>query len=404
MAKEMSANRRLIHLLLMIFAFLVIVLPNSFQVFSIIIFCTLAVLMNVSAKQIYDAQLTLFWGLLSIIFLAFILMSDVKPDDKLQLIFKYIISPFLWLTTFCYIRKTYSMEYLIKRLVILAFIGNLSVVVLYVLMSMGYISLVSYIINAPNIDQNSGLGFTLHVYGSLLFFAVALVPSLFFIKNQLFRIIYVSSFIVSALLSGRTALVLFVFIGLSLFLFYIKRFNFKASAILKTFIFVIIIGQIFITQYSKYFNLNLLDYIQSEHLAKIEDSGGQERSTQTKQILNQFAENPFGSGFVSLSIVRNDLKPYNYEVLILSVLMRFGIITFLLICYSIVSNFKYLAFSGLLRTNLGYSFFALGLVGIIVSSFTNPYLESFFFQWMFFGPLVMLKKDIHYISNVPSVH
>jgi hypothetical protein len=38
------------------------------------------------------------------------------------------------------------------------------------MMSLGYVSFVKYFIIAPNIDQNTGLGFTLHVYGSLIFF------------------------------------------------------------------------------------------------------------------------------------------------------------------------------------------------------------------------------------------
>jgi hypothetical protein len=58
------------------------------------------------------------------------------------------------------------------------------------MMSLGYVSFVKYFIIAPNIDQNTGLGFTLHVYG-FDFFAASIIPSLFFIKNGLLRIIYV---------------------------------------------------------------------------------------------------------------------------------------------------------------------------------------------------------------------
>jgi membrane protein implicated in regulation of membrane protease activity len=90
-------------------------------------------------------------------------------------------------------------------------------------MSLGYVSFVKYFIIAPNIDQNTGLGFTLHVYGSLIFFAAAIIPSLFFIKNGLLRIIYVFSFIIAAVLSGRTALILFVFLGLSTIFLYLKK-------------------------------------------------------------------------------------------------------------------------------------------------------------------------------------
>jgi hypothetical protein len=90
----------------------------------------------------------------------------------------------------------------------------------------GYVSFVKYFIIAPNIDQNTGLGFTLHVYGSLIF-CPSIIPSFFFIKNGLLRIIYVFSFIIAAVLSGRTALILFVFLGLSTIFLYLKKIKFN---------------------------------------------------------------------------------------------------------------------------------------------------------------------------------
>jgi hypothetical protein len=45
------------------------------------------------------------------------------------------------------------------------------------MMSLGYVSFVKYFIIAPNIDQNTGLGFTL--YGEFDFFAASIIPSLF---------------------------------------------------------------------------------------------------------------------------------------------------------------------------------------------------------------------------------
>jgi hypothetical protein len=262
-------------------------------------------------------------------------------------------------------------------------------------MSMGYVSFISIFISNPNIDQITGLGFTLHVYGSLIFFALSIIPSLFYIKKKSFKIIYVFSFIIAAVLSGRTALVLFVVLGLSVTIFYLKNFNFKPINIFVTTFLIIALGNYSYIQYKQNFDTDIVDYLTGTHLQKIKDSGGDERSIQTAQIYAQIIEYPFGSGFVTLNIIRNELKTYNYEVLILAVLMRFGILTFFLIILSLSNSFINLFEKRLYKKEFR-DFFILGFLAIIISSFTNPYLESFFFQWMYFAPLILLKKQFKY--------
>jgi hypothetical protein len=73
-------------------------------------------------------------------------------------------------------------------------------------------------------------------------------------------------------------------------------------------VFIIIVLGNFI--FSKFSNLDvdIVKFITEKHLGKIKDGGGEERSEQTRQILNQFYKNPVGSGFVSLTIKRNELK------------------------------------------------------------------------------------------------
>lgn len=261
-------------------------------------------------------------------------------------------------------------------------------------MSLGYISLIKYLIIAPNIDSSSGLGFTLHVYGSLVFFGITMMPSVLFIKNIFYKIVYVFLFFVAAILSGRTALILFVIIGLSLFFFYVNKFKFSAKTLLVMSAILLLLGQIAYVEYTKYFDTNLMGYLKDHHLQKIKESGGDDRSIQTRQILDKFYKDPLGSGFVTLDIVRNESKTFNYEVLILVILMRFGIVTFLIIIFSIIINFSHLFLKRWYYRKEERDFFVLGFLAILIVSFTNPYLESFCFQWMFFGPLVLLKEKI----------
>jgi len=395
--------KKIIDFLLIIFSFLAVIIPNSFQIVSISVFTLLFVFIQIYSRRVYDVYLVINWVVISLLFLGFILISPIVNSQKLELIFKYIISPFFWITIFCYIRKIYTLNFIIKWLILLGFLGNLSVLILYILMSMGYIDLIKYFIEFPNIDSNSGLGFTLHVYGNLAFFSIAMMPSMFFIKNNVLKVLYVFLFLIAALLSGRTALIVSVLLGLCLFVVYYKRFSFNLRKILIIGATSVLLSQIAYDQFTKYFDVNIIDDISSDHFSKIQESGGEERAIQTDQILKQFYNYPLGSGFVTLKIVRNELKTFDYEVLIIAVLMRFGIITFLILLISIGTNFSHLFLKKRLINSNERDFFILGFFAIILVSFTNPYLESFCFQWMFIGPIVLMKEKIIMLSTKVKV-
>jgi hypothetical protein len=384
---------KLINFLLLPFAFFVIVIPNSFQVFTISIFSLLFLLVFISVKRVYDISLMINWAIISALFGIFILASPIDNTNKLELVFKYIVSPFFWITLFCYIKQVFTREFIIKRLIFLSFIANISVPLLYIIMSMGYIDVIEYFVSIPNIDQITGLGFTLHVYGCIIFFALAIGPSFFYINNIFYEIIYTFSFIIAGVLSGRTALIFIILIGLILSIFYLKKIKINLRKVAIGGILVVLLGQLAFSQYAKYFDVNIIDYFETSHLRKIQDAGGEERTIQTTQILHQFYKNPLGSGFVTLDIIRDQVKTYNYEVLILTIPMRFGIITFLIISYSIFRVFGYLFYNDLVINKKSRDFLVLGFIAILLSSFTNPYLESFCFQWMFFGPLILLKRN-----------
>jgi hypothetical protein len=70
---------------------------------------------------------------------------------------------------------------------------------------------------------------------------------------------------------------------------------------------IIVLGNFIFSKFSSNFD-DIVKFITEKHLGKIKKTGGEERSEQTRQILNQFYKNPVGSGFVSLTIKRNELK------------------------------------------------------------------------------------------------
>lgn len=388
--------QKIIHFLLLPFAFLVIVVPNSFQTFTISIFTLLFLLILISVKRIYDIRLLIFWVVISLLFSVFIFASPIDDANKLELVFKYIISPLFWITIVSYVRMQFSIDDIMKYLILLGFISNLSVPILYITMSAGYVSIVEYIIKAPNIDQNTGLGFTLHVYGSLIFFAIAVMPSLFYIRKIAYKIIYIFSFIVAAVLSARSAFLFLILVGLSFGIFYIKKTSINIKNIFIFIFLGLLLLQFSFTQYSKYFDVDIVDYFESTHINKVKEVGGEARVSQTNEMLEQFYKNPLGSGFVTLDTIRDEVKTYSYEVLILATLVRFGLVTFLVILYSLFSSLGNIFSSNVNMRKQAKDILIFGFIAILISSFTNPYLESFCFQWMYFLPLIFLKKHLEF--------
>lgn len=388
--------KKIINFLLFCVGLLNIVFPNSFQNLSISLLIITSLLIFTLKKRLYDYTIVAFWIILSLIFISFILLSNVSSPHKIELIFKYVVSPLLWITIISYIRSEFDIKTIMNWLIFFSFMGCVSVISLYIIMAAGFTSIVELIIINPNIDQGTGLGFTLHVYGSLVFFALAIFPSMKYISRNSYKYVYVLVFLIAAILSGRTALILSLIIGLLFSVIYLNKIRVKFTNIVS-FIFFITIGGIFLfNKYNENFDVDFIDYITNLHFKKISDKGGHERAQQINEIVKYINDYPFGNGFISLSIIRDFARPFNFEVLILATIMRFGIITFMLILFSIgkcMSGIKIFR-----KDNESTDFFLLGFFGILMVSFTNPYLESFAFQWMFFIPLILLRKNFKYIN------
>jgi len=106
-------------------------------------------------------------------------------------------------------------------------------------------------------------------------------------------------------------------------------------------------------------------------------------------MFEKIINNPWGIGFGNIGLERNAQRDFKYEVLILATLMRFGIFFFTIIVSSFYPIYKEII--NFRKLNDYKKFYLVGFFSIIAFSFTNPYLESFDFQWMFFCPLVFLS-------------
>lgn len=371
-----------------------IVFPNAFQLFNISTLCLSVFLILLSPIKL-NKKLIIFWILLSTFFLLFIYLSVLGLNDKYELMFKYIIAPFLWICVCNYIVKVYNNKTILNWIFAFGVMCSGSVIILYILTSMGYANIANLFISQANINNITGLGFNLHVYGSLVFFSTAFFPIILSLKGKLLaKVILFFLLIIAALLSGRTVLYISIFIAFLSFLFKYRRFLiFNRNTILIIILVFFVSSLLLQNLYKKYFDINIISYFENVHLAKIQSGGGDERSKQFSEIVDAIVSNPLGNGFDNLNIIRDFERPYNFEMLTLSTVMRFGIIVTLFILFSIK---KLLIYGKLffLSNNLFSDIAYLGFLGIVVASFTNPYLESFSFQWMFFFPIVYFYNNV----------
>lgn len=378
-----------INLLLIIFGVMVMVFPNSFLAPTIALMLLSATAIVIRGKIDYNYKILLFWFVLSCIFTVYMLGNTKFISFFPELFYKYCISPLCWIIIGSYLKSTFEQEKIIKLLITISFFSLLSVIVLYFLMSIGYISIVKIFFANPNIDTNK-LGFTLHVYGILIFFAINFKTVIQLFPKYLV-ILYSLLFIIVLFLSGRTALIMNFVLGL-LYFFVFNFFNIKKSVAVSMIV-MVFLSFILVYNYKlieDYFSVDLSGYIQ-RNVDKIKESGGEERNQQSKEIIEAIIEYPYGTGFEEVHIIRDYAKRFNYEVLILATIMRFGIFTFIIILASLI---------GLVGSNLRNlfkdrieNFWMLGLIAILLSSFTNPYLEAIAFQWMFFLPLIFMSKN-----------
>ena len=380
--------KRFINFLLFILASFVLIIPNSFQIITAGLLTVVNLFIFLEYKKIIANGYFVFcWILLSSVFIFFIIISGIIPQFKFELILKYVFFPFLWLNIFTYIKQNFKLESFTKILFHFSFVSLFVVIILYVLMLNGY-NYVQYFFDDPNINSDYYLGFTLDVYGNLIFFAAGffILPDIY--KTKIVAFLYIIVFILVVFISARTALMVSFAIGF-LFLFFRELYRKKYSTPLIYLL--LLIAFIFALGYytEKNLNYNLYDYLQKGSIGKLKGLGGEDRTSQTTIMMDRILENPWGIGFGNIGIERNAEKSFKYEVLILATVLRFGILGFTLIGMSLSPVLK-----GTIRffkLSMYKKFYLAGFFAIIVFSFTNPYLESFDFQWMFFCPLVFLS-------------
>jgi hypothetical protein len=378
-------SRRLVNALLFITMFLVVVFPNTFREVKIPLFIVIAIFIfsNFLEQKREYLGVYLAGAIFTLIYLLVGLPKSKMPDEAMFQVFTvYLVFPLFWILLGDFLLTYYSIEKLIKILVIFGIIGSTTVLVGIWLFDNGYQEILSLIIENPNktFTESGVVAMRFHVYGSLIFIFSGFW-CLYSTSNKLLFATTLILFIIVAVVSGRAALLVAIAIGFVYFAIVNRKVFFQQ-------LIVILPVVIFITFILQFFNVDLLKTL-SEGVSKISDGGGGERVNQVNALLEGIAENHLlGSGHgVGVNYLRSYEYPWRYEILPLATIFRVGIIGLLI--YSIpfiLSIRRYIFLTNKSNTNVYDQFIMIGLIAICITSFTNPYLESFEFQsFYFFG-------------------
>lgn len=383
--------------MLLVLALFTVILPNSVQIATAVamIFCAFISFFyiektDVSAKYSLFIYLNVF---VTLIYL-FVGVTNSAPNEAVRQVFIiYIISPVLWFLILTVLLTRFGEKKLISFFIPMAWLCCFSVLIFFYLYENYGASSVSLFKENANINTNDGFsGANMHVYGSLIFISGGFFAAPDVVKNKLIMMFTLAVLVFAAITSGRTALIISLFIGFFVFLSFSSSssISFKArlgvmiSLMLGVFL-VIYVGSVF-----RNIDIHIIMDIVTD---KISSGGGTERSIQSKKLVESFFDN-YGIGVghgIGVDYIRSYSFPWRYETVWWATLHRVGIVgsTIYLMpfVFYLVATFLKFIKKGLSSSE---RFLLGGFLCAFAASNTNPYLEGVPFQWMYILPVLAL--------------
>ena len=391
------------------YLFFPIVIPNTFRIVTIPFFILISsAAFFIGFKYIGKVAISIY-VVFSFVSLFYIFIGTKSIDffAVSWLTYVYMVSPFLWLSLWSYFLRKIPIRKIIDILLIYGFLGCLSIAAFYYIFIQYGPEYLVWLIATPNIEVDSGkFGATMHVFGSLIFLVSAFFSAPEVVANSRLRYCLCGIFIVSVFTSGRSALILAMMIGVLFNFLGTKKID--STIVLKVSFYLFLGIPIFVIVLNlSYFyafqgdGINIVD-IFSGFLSKIAEGGGDERVQQFYALLNGIAKTYLlGAGHGShVDLIRNDEMPWKYELLWVSTLYHVGLVGFLIYCIPLgfVLN-CYIKISKYKKMTQYDRFIFSGFVSILIASMTNPYLESYDFQWMVVFPTVYFYRRYNLLFN-----
>jgi hypothetical protein len=309
----------------------------------------------------------------------------------------YIVSPLAWMIIAEGLHRRLGVDGLIDWFMVLSVLCILSVALFFYLFLTRGAAAVEFFFQGANVNLNEGFsGATMHVYGSMIFLCGGFFSTPELIKSKFLRFGLLVMFLICALTSGRSALILAVPLGWILGWLLASRTveHVGKSAIARLIqyglpLLIAVMAALYLLQAYTHVSLSSVFDIVFD---KVASGGGSARAEMSRSLYEGIFDNGgLGAGHgVGVSFISDPLHPWRYEVVWLATLYRVGIVgaviyvlPFLLYTIGVTR----LALARLLPAR--HKFMFCGFVCAFLATNTNPYIEAFSLQWMYVIPLVL---------------
>lgn len=391
--------------------FLCVVVPHSFQVPTALMLTVAALfaILGLRKSESLTRLLILYCAgaTVTVLYLFVGYLHGAPNDAIIQVALVYIAAPLIWIIIGISATQQFGQEWLVRWLVRLTWLALASIALFfYAFLTFGEAS-VKFLTENPNVNVQGGFsGATMLVYGSLIFLAGSFFASPAVLRWRVARIVMPAALIVAALTSGRSAFIIAIPIGYAVG--FVLRAGLAKGADareggvgLLTTIGMLLAGMLGVVALNALFTQLDLMYIVNLFWEKLLSGGGDVRVEQAEALWAGIEQSyGLGSGHgVGVRYLRSDEFPWRYELLPLASILRVGLIG------TIVYALPFVLYIGLLMRRFAARqlttsdlYMAGGLFAALAAAFTNPYMESFIFQWMYFLPVaalgVIVERDL----------
>lgn len=380
-----------------------VVVPHSFQAaeaatfFLTMLICIVLIRRDPWLDQV---MLTFFLGAaVTAVYIWVGYVNGAPRSASNQTLFVYVISPLMWIVIATALFQFVGLARVTTWLVWLTWAAVASVAAFFFLFLTFGKGAVAFLTSDANVNVQGGFAAaTMLVYGSMIFLAGAIFAQPLVIKGKVARIVLPGFVFLAALTSGRSALILAIPIGFVTGVLLRRRTRLEDTgedvrSVLLPMVLLGLGSLLMLVVIDILFESVDLTVIVARFWDELTSAGGSERTEQAEALWNGFLDS-YGLGVghgVGVPYIRNMLFPWRYEVMPLATLLRVGLIgaiiyasTFLLYGQRFLDRWS----ARDLRTQDIYMIG--GFIPALLAVATNPYIESFVFQWMYFLPVMAL--------------
>ena len=384
------------------------VLPHSSQAVSATMVILLAIisLFQISSKSLssINNMITLFLisSFIHVIYIAYGFSDHGNFEFLLINLLTFLVMPFVWILISLWAVSKITTINVVRIIALLTILACGSVAIyFYLFLNFGSYAVSFFVRNSNVLIADGQASAAMFVYATLIFSASAFLAAPHVIRSIPLRVMIIIILVVTALTSGRSALIVSLaigaFIGIGMMVIAASKGRRAKDSISFSTYFVVLFA-VFIAAMgldSIIDEVNLFDTFENL-FSKISAGGGFERTDQYTSLMQGISQtNGLGAGHgVGVNFIRDFSYPWRYELFFLSMVYRVGIIgaAIILIPYLVyVFAFAKRALYGTVEAS--HVFLFAGFCGSMFAAATNPYPESYIFAWCYILPIIAFFFD-----------